>query len=70
MAPKGYSIADDARPEPNHGSIATGQSHTINSEQLADLIPTINTEKLYMMEFRSKRCICIRISNRCNLKII
>ena len=53
MAPKGYSIADDAaRPEPNHGSIATGQSHTINSEQLANLIPpSINTEKLYMMEF-------------------
>ena len=46
-------IADDAaRPEPNHGSIATGQSHTINSEQLADLIPpSINIEKLYMMEF-------------------
>ena len=46
-------IADDAaRPEPNHGSIATGQSHTINSEQLANLIPpSINTEKLYMMEF-------------------
>ena len=46
-------IADDAaRPEPNHGSIATGQSHTINSEQLANLIPpSIYTEKLYMMEF-------------------
>ncbi|MFL3005297.1 MAG: type IX secretion system sortase PorU [Candidatus Neomarinimicrobiota bacterium] len=46
-------IADDAaRPEPNHGSIATGQSHTINSEQLADLIPpSVNIEKLYMMEF-------------------
>ena len=46
-------LADDAaRPEPNHGSIATGQSHTINSEQLANLIPpSINTEKLYMMEF-------------------
>ena len=46
-------VADDAaRPEPNHGSIATGQSHTINSEQLADLIPSsINIEKLYMMEF-------------------
>ena len=46
-------IADDAaRPEPNHGSIATGQSHTINSEQLADLIPpSVNIEKLYMMEY-------------------
>ena len=46
-------IADDAaRPEPNHGSIATGQSHTINSEQLADFIPSsVNIEKLYMMEF-------------------
>ena len=46
-------IADDAaRPEPNHGSIATGQSHTINSEQIADLIPlSVNVEKLYMMEY-------------------
>lgn len=46
-------IADDAaRPEPNHGSIATGKSHTLNSEQLAELIPNkIYTEKLYMMEF-------------------
>ena len=46
-------IADDAaRPELNHGSIATGKSHTLNSEQLADLIPSkIYTEKLYMMEY-------------------
>ena len=46
-------IADDAaRPEPNHGSIATGQSHTINSEQIANLIPLgVNLEKLYMMEY-------------------
>ena len=46
-------VADDAaRPEPNHGSIATGQSHTINSEQIADLIPSaVNIEKLYMMEY-------------------
>ena len=46
-------IADDAaRPEPNHGSIATGQSHTINSEQIADLIPlSVDVEKLYMMEY-------------------
>ena len=49
-------IADDAaRPEPNHGSIATGQSHTINSEQIAKLIPlSINVEKLYMMEYPEK----------------
>ena len=48
-----YASADDAaRPEPNHGSIATGQSHTINSEQIADLIPSaVNIEKLYMMEY-------------------
>ena len=46
-------IADDAaRPEPTHGSIATGQSHTVNSEQIADLIPlSVNVEKLYMMEY-------------------
>ena len=46
-------VADDAaRPEPNHGSIATGQSHTVNSEQIADLIPlSIDVEKLYMMEY-------------------
>ena len=46
-------IADDAaRPEPNHGSISTGKSHTLNSEQLAELIPSkIYTEKLYMTEF-------------------
>ncbi|MBA65859.1 MAG: hypothetical protein CMG55_08675 [Candidatus Marinimicrobia bacterium] len=46
-------IADDAaRPEPNHGSIATGQSHTINSEEIANLIPSfINIEKLYMIEY-------------------
>lgn len=46
-------IADDAaRPEPTHGSISTGKSHTLNSEQLAELIPSkIYTEKLYMMEY-------------------
>ena len=46
-------IADDAaRPEPNHGSIATGKSHTINSEQIAALIPSsIYIDKLYMMEY-------------------
>ena len=46
-------VADDAaRPEPSHGSIATGKSHTINSEQLADLIPSpIYTEKIYMMDY-------------------
>ena len=46
-------VADDAaRPEPSHGSIATGKSHTINSEQLANLIPSqIYTEKIYMMDY-------------------
>ena len=46
-------IADDAaRPEPNHGSISTGQSHTINSEQIAEIIPSkFSLNKLYMLEF-------------------
>ncbi len=46
-------VADDAaRPEPNHGSIATGKSHTLNSEQLAQYIPrSIYVDKVYMMEF-------------------
>ena len=46
-------VADDAaRPEPSHGSIATGKSHTLNSEQLASLIPSqIHTEKIYMMDY-------------------
>ena len=46
-------IADDAaRPEPKHGSINTGKSHTINSEQLAEVIPSsIQVEKIYMMEY-------------------
>ena len=46
-------IADDAaRPEPNHGSISTGQSHTINSEELADIIPSkFSLNKLYLLEF-------------------
>jgi len=46
-------IADDAaRPEPNHGSISTGKSHTLNSEELALMIPpSIYIDKLYMMEF-------------------
>ena len=46
-------IADDAaRPEPNHGSISTGQSHTINSDEIAELIPSsMKIEKLYMMEY-------------------
>ena len=45
-------IADDAaRPEPKHGSINTGKSHTINSEQLSEVIPpSIQVEKIYMME--------------------
>ena len=46
-------VADDAaRPEPKHGSINTGKSHTLNSEQLATIIPSsIYVEKIYMMEF-------------------
>ncbi|MBH09283.1 MAG: hypothetical protein CMG74_02835 [Candidatus Marinimicrobia bacterium] len=46
-------IADDAaRPEPNHGSIATGKSHTLNSEELSEMIPSfLYIDKLYMMEF-------------------
>ena len=32
-------IADDpARPEPNHGGIATGKSHTLNSETLSEIM--------------------------------
>lgn len=46
-------VADDAaRPEPTHGSIATGKSHTQNSETIANLIsPGIEIRKLYMMEY-------------------
>ena len=46
-------IADDAaRPEPNHGGIATGKSHTLNSETIAEIIPSkIDVEKIYMLEF-------------------
>tara|TARA_B100001250_G_scaffold393375_1_gene396106 strand:+ start:1351 stop:5055 length:3705 start_codon:yes stop_codon:yes gene_type:complete len=46
-------IADDAsRPEPNHGSISTGKSHTLNSEQLSNLVPSsIYINKLYMIEY-------------------
>ena len=46
-------IADDAaRPEPKHGSINTGKSHTLNSEQLASVVPpSIYIDKIYMMEF-------------------
>ena len=46
-------IADDAaRPEPNHGGIATGKSHTINSETIASIIPSIiDLEKIYMLEY-------------------
>ncbi|MFH1851170.1 MAG: type IX secretion system sortase PorU [Candidatus Neomarinimicrobiota bacterium] len=46
-------VADDAaRPEPNHGSIATGKSHTEYSEGLVPLIaPAVTVQKLYMMEF-------------------
>lgn len=46
-------IADDAsRPEPTHGSISTGKSHTLNSEQLSNLVPpSIYINKLYMIEY-------------------
>ena len=46
-------VADDAaRPEPSHGGIATGKSHTLNSEEIAEIIPsTVNVQKLYMMEY-------------------
>ena len=46
-------IADDpARPEPNHGGISTGKSHTLNSETLSDMIPSIiDVEKIYMLEY-------------------
>ena len=46
-------VADDpVRPEPNHGSINTGKSHTINSEQLYSVIPkSIITNKLYLIEY-------------------
>jgi len=46
-------VADDAaRPEPVHGSIATGKSHTQNSETISNLIgPGIEIRKLYMMEY-------------------
>ncbi len=46
-------IADDpARPEPNHGGIATGKSHTLNSETLSNIIPSIiDIEKIYMLEY-------------------
>ena len=47
VAQKVTLVVDDAaRPEPNHGSIATGQSHTINSEQIADLIPLSINRKI------------------------
>ena len=46
-------VADDAaRPEPNHGGIATGKSHTLNSETISDIIPSkIDVEKIYMLEY-------------------
>ena len=46
-------VADDAaRPEPNHGGIATGKSHTLNSENIASIIPSkIDIEKIYMLEY-------------------
>jgi len=46
-------VADDAaRPEPSHGSISTGKSHTQNNEEIAAIIPDeILIEKIYMMEY-------------------
>lgn len=46
-------VADDAaRPEPNHGSISIGKSHTQNNEEIAEIIPDeILVEKIYMMEY-------------------
>ena len=46
-------VADDAsRPEPSHGSISTGKSHTLNSEELSNLVPkSIFIDKIYMLEF-------------------
>ncbi len=46
-------VADDAaRPEPNHGSISTGKSHTQNSEALVPLIAHgVTVQKLYMLEY-------------------
>ena len=46
-------VADDAaRPEPAHGSISVGKSHTENSESLVPYIsPAVTVQKLYMMEY-------------------
>ena len=46
-------LADDgARPEPKSGSIATGKSHTQNTEVLANLVPPIiAVNKLYLLEY-------------------
>ena len=46
-------VADDAaRPEPEHGSVATGKSHTQNSETLAGLVPSsFMVDKIYMLEY-------------------
>ena len=46
-------VADDAaRPEPNHGGISTGKSHTLNSETIAEIIPEkLDVEKIYMLEY-------------------
>ncbi len=46
-------VADDAaRPEPSHGSISVGKSHTNNSESLIPYIsPAVTVQKLYMMEY-------------------
>ena len=46
-------VADDAaRPEPTHGSISVGKSHTQYSERLVPYIsPAVTVQKLYMMEY-------------------
>ncbi|MFQ6677253.1 MAG: type IX secretion system sortase PorU [Fidelibacterota bacterium] len=48
-------VADDgARPEDDgpHGSISTGKSHTLNSENASKFIsPRIEVQKLYMLEY-------------------
>lgn len=46
-------VADDgARPENDENEISTGKSHTNNSEDLDDIVPsTVEVQKLYMLEY-------------------
>ena len=48
-------VADDAarpEPKPGHGSIASGKTHTTNSERLVPYIsPAVTIQKLYMLEY-------------------